>query len=273
MSFKTILVHADATPEGDGRVRLALRVADLFGAALIGLGAEAFAPVMASGYAAADGAVIDAVRQRIAVDLPAAERRFRELAAGRKGDLWIACEDYPVRMLALESRGADLIVAGRPTHGVGATFAAKPAELIMDAGGPVLLAADGGAAFCGDHVVVAWKDSRESRRALSDSLPFLARAQTVTIVGVSGDADTVVDQAGLGDVARRLARHGVEAAVEVVSKGKGTVTTALEAAADRHGADLIVTGAYGHSRTREWMLGGVTEDLIAASPKFVLFSH
>jgi nucleotide-binding universal stress UspA family protein len=238
-----------------------------------GLGAEACAPIAASGYGAADGAVLEAVRQRIAIDLPAAELRFHALTDGRKGDQWLACEDYPAKMLALESRGADLIVAGRPTHGAGSTFAAKPAELIMEAGGPVLLAADNEAVFSGDRVVVAWKDSRESRRALADAMPFLMRAQSVVVVGVAGDANTIVDQYGMKDVVRRLSRHGVQAATDVVHRGKATVADALEIAANKHAADLIVIGAYGHSRLREWALGGVTEDLIAASSKFVLFSH
>jgi len=143
----------------------------------------------------------------------------------------------------------------------------------MEAGGPVLLAADNDVRFSGERIIVAWKDSRESRRALGDSLPFLMRAQSVVVVGVSGDANTVVDQGGMKDVVRRLSRHGVAAALEVVPRGKGTVADALDAVASRHAADLIVTGAYGHSRLREWALGGVTEDLIAASSKFVLFSH
>jgi nucleotide-binding universal stress UspA family protein len=273
MSYKTILVHVDPSPESDRRVKLALRVAELFDGSVTGLGAEACAPIAASGYAAADGAVLEAVRQRIAMDLPAAERRFHNLTDGRKGDQWLACEDYPAKMLALESRGADLIVAGRPTHGAGSTFAAKPAELIMEAGGPVLLAADNDAVFSGERVVVAWKDSRESRRALADAMPFLMRAQSVVVVGVAGDAETVVDQYGMKDVVRRLSRHGVEAKIDVVHRGKATVADALELAANKHAADLIVIGAYGHSRLREWALGGVTEDLIAASSKFVLFSH
>jgi nucleotide-binding universal stress UspA family protein len=99
------------------------------------------------------------------------------------------------------------------------------------------------------------------------------QARGVSLVGVAGDSAAPVDQAGMEDVVRRLARHGVEAAIDVVPRGRGTVAAALETAADRHAADLIVVGAYGHSRLREWALGGVTEELIAASSKFVLFSH
>jgi nucleotide-binding universal stress UspA family protein len=273
MSFKTILVHAAPGPSCNQRVRLAIRVADLFDASVTGLGAEAFDPIGATGYATADGAVIEAVRERIAADLPAAEKHFHDLTAGRQGVAWVVGEDYPDKVLALHARGADLIVASRPARGESATFAARPADLIMEAGGPVLLVADGDAEFRGEQIVVGWKDTRESRRAVSDALPFLMRAHNVVIVAVCGEANTQFDQAGLRDVARRLARHGVEASTEVVPKGRATVAEALEDAAVRHAADLIVVGAYGHSRLQEWMLGGVTEDLVASSSKFVLLSH
>lgn len=273
MSIKTILVHAEPGSASDHRVRLALRVADLFDASVTGLGAEAFGPVMSSGYAIADGAVIEAVRERIAADLPAAEKRFHELAEGRSAIDWVWGEDFPDKMLALHARGADLIVADRPARGESATFAAKPAELVMEAGAPVLLTADSRADFLGERVVVAWKDTRESRRALADALPFLMLAQSVVIVAVCGEAHSHIAQPGLRDVAHRLARHGVSAAVEVVPQGRESIAQALEDAANRHGADLIVAGAYGHARMREWLLGGVTEDLIAACSKHLLLSH
>jgi nucleotide-binding universal stress UspA family protein len=106
MSYKTILVHADPTPQSDRRLKLALRVANLFDASLIGVGAEAFDPMVitAAGCGVADGVVLDAVRQRIEMDLPAAEKRFRGLCSGRHGDRWMACQDYPAKMLALEAR-------------------------------------------------------------------------------------------------------------------------------------------------------------------------
>jgi len=273
MSFKTILVHAEPGSNCDHRIALALRVADMFDASVTGLGAEAFGPIFSSGYAASDWAVIEAVRERIAADLPAAEKHFRELTAGRSAIDWVSSEDYPDKMLALYARGADLIVASRPARGEASIFSARPADLVMEAGVPVLLAADMSASFIGERIIVGWKDSRESRRALADALPFLMRAQSVVVVAACGEANIRGDQSGLRDVARRLARHGVDAAVEVVPKGKESVAQALEDAANRHGADLIVSGAYGHSRVREWTLGGVTEDLIASCSKHLLLSH
>jgi len=270
MSIKTILVHADPGPGCNRRVRVALQLADRFGGAVTGLGAEALGTPMGSGFAPIEGVVLEAAEEHIDSDLTAAEKHFHALAAGHENIGWIAKEDFPDRMLAVHARGADLIVASRPGHGEAATYAARPAELVMDAGVPVLLTADGEAPLRGERVVVGWKDTRESRRALADALPFLMRAQSVVVVAVGADNGA---QAGLNDVVRRLARHGVDASIEIVAKTKASIAETLEDTATRHGADLIVIGAYGHSRLREWMLGGVTEDFIASSSKFVLLSR
>jgi len=273
MTIKTVLVHAEPGSGCDRRVRLAARVADLFDASIIGLGAEAFDATISPGYAGGFDGVMDTARDRVATDLTTAEKHFRELVAQRRGSSWIASEGYPDKLLAYYARGADLIVTSRPRRGEGANFAARAADLVMEAGLPVLLAADGDAEFSGERIVVGWKDTRESRRAVTDALPFLKRARSVIVVAVCGEASTQIDQDGLKEVARRLARHCVEVSIEAVPKGHGTVADALEEAARRHSADLIVSGAYGHSRLQEWMLGGVTEDLVVSSSKFVLLSH
>ena len=270
---KTHNLLAEAGTASDRRVRLAIQLADAYGAQLKGLGAEGFGPMMSTGFATADGAMIEVIQDRIAADLPAAETRFRELTKGCGRASWMAERDYPDKMLALHARGADLIVASRPRHGEDAAYAAKPADLIVRAGAPGVLAAEGDAIFSGERVVVAWKDARESRRAVSDALPFLQRAKVVTIVAISGEANGWDARAGLTEVADRLAQHGIAATVEIHPKGKETVTTVLEDVAARRGADLIVAGAYGRSHLQEWVLGGVTEDLIAWSSKFVLLSH
>ncbi len=273
MSIKTILVHADPGPACDRRIALAAQLADRFGAGLIGVGAEAFDPLLTSGDPVVDGGLIAAVRKRIEENIPAAERHFRALTAGRQGLSWVSAEDYPDRVMALYARGADLVVSSRPGRHEAVTCVPRPADLIMEAGAPVLMAADGDAPFVGERVIVGWRDKRESRRALTDALPFLKKAKSVIMALVSGEAGIEADQTALRDVLRRLTAHGVEATVEMVLKGRGTIADALEEAATRRSADLIVVGAYGHSRLREWALGGVTEDFIAASSKHVLFSH
>jgi nucleotide-binding universal stress UspA family protein len=273
MPLGTVLVHADAGPGSNRRVRLAAQVAALFDADILGLGAEALETVLMSGNAMIDGAVIEAVREQVATELPAAEKHFRQLCAGAKSLGWISEEGYPDQMLALHARGADLVVTSRPTREESAAFSPRLAPLVMNAGAPILIMSDRDIPFSARRVVVGWKDTRESRRALSDALPFLIRAEKTVVVAVSGEANGGATEAGLAEIAERLKRHGVAVATEIVPSGGRMVVEALEDAATRHGADLIVAGAYARSRMREWLLGGVTEDLIAASSKYVLLSH
>jgi len=131
----------------------------------------------------------------------------------------------------------------------------------------VLLTADGEETFNGEHVVIAWKDTREARRAVSDALPFLKRARHVTIVAAEAG------EASFFELVRRLERHGVGAQVETIKPSHGHVAAALEDTAAKLGADLIVAGAYGHTRLGEWMLGGVTQDFLTGCSKFLLLSH
>jgi nucleotide-binding universal stress UspA family protein len=274
MSYKTILVHVEPGPGSDVRIQLAVEVATMFDAALIGLGAEAVYPMYSAGYAAANGAMIEAMRERIVADLPIAEQRFRDLAAGVKaGARWISGIDFPAKELALHARAADLIVASRPAKHASSAYSPSPSDLVMEAGAPVLFAAEPSAALVADRIVVGWKDTRESRRALSDALPLLKRAQQVVVVEIDGDLRPTPQRSDLNEIAERLARHDVRVETEVVARSGPTIADDLEHAASRHGADMIVTGAYGHARLREWILGGVTEDLLAASSKCVLFSH
>ena len=185
MSFQTLLVHADPGPGSNPRIRLALRVADMFGSAIVGVGAETFDPIFLSGYAVADGSMIETVERSIHTELKSAEQNFRNLTIARHPVSWVAGEMAPDKMIMLHAKSADLIIASRPLRGEAPAFAARPADLIMDAGLPVLLAANGDASFCGDRVVIAWKNSREARRAMADALPFLKRAKAVTIVSVA----------------------------------------------------------------------------------------
>ncbi len=161
----------------------------------------------------------------------------------------------------------------RPEKDAPERMVASPANVIMEAGLPALLAPAGEATLSGRYVVVAWQNSRECRRAVGDALPFLARAERVFLVRVAGGSAGEKDPSGLEEVAGRLKRHGITVEAETKASAMASVALDLQQAADRHGADLIVTGAYGHSRVREWVLGGVTRDLIGGASKFVLFSH
>jgi nucleotide-binding universal stress UspA family protein len=125
------------------------------------------------------------------------------------------------------------------------------------------------------HAVVAWQPTRESTRALHDALPLLRAARTVDVVTV----DPVIGESRHGeepgaDIAAHLARHGLEANVVVhARRPQETVAAALLRHAAESGAQLLVAGGYGHSRLREWAIGGTTRELLRTARTPVLFSH
>lgn len=186
--------------------------------------------------------------------------------------------EQPERMAALCAHYSDLVlVAGSP----GVTSEARAVHgyiggLLMASGVPVLMVPRGSASASipPRRVVIGWKPTREATRALHDALPFLQAADKVDllIVNPQGGEQGHGEQPG-NDVATHLAHHGVAVNVVVLPAGQDTVaTTLLKHAATIH-ADLIVVGGYGHSRLREWMLGGVTHELLGAATTPVFFSH
>jgi nucleotide-binding universal stress UspA family protein len=145
----------------------------------------------------------------------------------------------------------------------------------MQAGRPLLVVPDRVNWLDLRSVLVAWKDTPEARRAVADALPLLRKARDVAIVEIpeQGD-DRSAAMAGVADVAAWLARHGVTATARVPeAAGNKTAAMQLEKVAGDVGAGLIVAGAYGHSRFRELILGGVTEYLVTQSARCVLLSH
>jgi nucleotide-binding universal stress UspA family protein len=123
-----------------------------------------------------------------------------------------------------------------------------------------------------ERVVIGWKDTRETRRAVFDALPLLKKVAHVTVVEITAEQDLVAARIRLEDVVDWLKRHGI-GAKSLVSLSSGDDTTQLNAVAREQGADVIVAGAYGHSRLREWMFGGVTHDLLLRAARCALLSH
>jgi nucleotide-binding universal stress UspA family protein len=143
----------------------------------------------------------------------------------------------------------------------------------MESGLPVLVGPQDNTGLDARNIIVAWKDTRECRRAIWDALPFLKRAKMVFLLHIIEGGDQSDAETSLQSVARRLERHGVPTEIHVVEGAGARTSDSLCDGADRHGADLIVIGAYGHSRLREWVLGGVTQDFINYASQFVLFSR
>ena len=170
------------------------------------------------------------------------------------------------------ARAVDLIVVGPRGKG-GPTRSANAADVVMSAGRPVLMVPEGRHHLHGMSVVVAWKDTRECRRAVSDAMPFLQRAEDVIIHAVCKADDTDAAVFDTDDVVANLKRHGVEARQLVTSVAPEGVTEEIQRVASLNGADLIVAGAFGHSRLREWALGVDTDNFLHRPECFVLLSH
>lgn len=176
--------------------------------------------------------------------------------------------------IAGESRCADLVIV---QFDPGGAFSHPSShidvgDLLMRLGRPALVAPAGVDRLKLDHAVVGWKETAESRRAIADALPFLKLAGRVTVVEVAGEAEGEATRYALDDVVGWLSRHGVAAESMAISPA-GDEARALKQVALDKGADLIVAGAFGHSRLREWVFGGVTRDLLVRSDRFTLLSH
>lgn len=176
---------------------------------------------------------------------------------------------------ALHARCADvaLLPMVRDPARDGATLRAFFSSLLLASGRPILLVPGGRAWRRPRRVVVAWQPRREATRALHDAMMFLAPQTAIALVQVGADADGDEPDAGQ-DVAAHLARHGMDVQVVCVPPRGDSVAGALLAHAQAIDADLIVAGGYGHSRFREWVMGGVTAELIATAGHIpILFSH
>jgi nucleotide-binding universal stress UspA family protein len=126
----------------------------------------------------------------------------------------------------------------------------------------------------GSKIVVGWNGSREATRAARDAIPLLRKADSVTVLAVDAERRTKLPgDVPAADIARHLAHHGIKVAVaQTVSNGASETDAPLNYSADL-GADLLVVGGYGHARIREFVLGGVTRDLLRSMTLPVLMSH
>jgi nucleotide-binding universal stress UspA family protein len=182
--------------------------------------------------------------------------------------------ESPTEALAAASRAADLIVAGGGPRLQGSVYReVSVAELAMLAGRPVLIAPPGASGLSANKVVLAWRDTREARRALSDAMPFFEAAEGVLVLEVCGEDEALDAAIRTEDVVDALARRGIAAQAKVAVQDHKAAATRILGEARAFGADLIVLGCYGHSQLGEWMFGGVTHDLMAQDDIYLLLSH
>ncbi len=179
---------------------------------------------------------------------------------------------YPdlIARLTARSRLADLTVLDAETREVDLDRDLIDG-LLFGSGRPLIVVPPGRASFCARRVVVAWDGSAQAARAANDALPILRAAEAVEIVSVVGEKDLAVSVAG-AEFAPHLARHGVRVSVNDLPV-VDDVAEALRTEAGLFRADMLVMGAYRHSRLQEWFLGGVTQSLLARSPVPLFLAH
>ena len=264
MAYKSVLLHVEPTDAGRQRLRTAIDIARMFEARLIAVGARALNAIPDP-----IGLSVVKLREEVEEELKTAEALFKQETAALAPSTrqWHAQIASPTDALLRHASEADIIVADRNLGGSAPETQAATADLIMSSGLPVL-ALPTGARFDAKRIVIAWKDTREARRAVWDALPLLKRAESVRVFSFGADAGPKSV-----DIVARLRLHGVRVDAEAGNKTKSSVPDDLLAAAHAHQAGLIVLGAYGHSRLREWALGGVTQGLLAHADLPLFFSH
>jgi nucleotide-binding universal stress UspA family protein len=204
------------------------------------------------------------------------EAAFREQLqfSGLQGSWRMAGGDVSDAVVG-QARQADLAILGQIDPGDPPPLGRHLIEAaLMTSGRPVLVVPYAGRyKAVGARVLVAWNNSREAARAVSDALPLLAQAASVTVLEVSATGRRPADGGATGaDIARHLARHGVNAEAHAVAGSISVPDALLNYAADLS-ADLLVVGGYGHSRLRELILGGITRELLQHMTLPVLMSH
>jgi nucleotide-binding universal stress UspA family protein len=275
MSYAALMVHVGAERDLNHRVRLAADLATRFQAALIGIAGWLPTPAFAIDDNAVDDktSTVDSDRQKMAALLAGLGEKFGAAARHVDHVEWRGMLDYPRSMVPREARAADLLVIGHERVAGDPYFSLNPGITILRAGRPVLIVPDGLDALAAQRIVVAWKETRESRRAVYDALPFLRKAAEVMIVEVCEHGTEAESQRHINDLADYLRRRQVAVGAKAYLHAQQSVARELLRFAKDEGADLIVAGGYGHSRLGEWIFGGVTRELIADSPVCCLFSH
>jgi len=278
--FKDILVPLTGTPGDADAIRNALALAASVDGH-VSLLEMVNLPMMASGPwgLGPDFALLDLYRElraKGAHNVGALKARLAREPVSTEVRLVESLYQEPPRMAAHCAHYADLVVlasaAGTTEPDLTHAYAGA---LLIESGRPLLVVPPGGQApMPPRRIVAAWKPTREAARAFHDAMPLFAQAEAIDILIVNprGGERGHGEQPG-ADIAMHLLRHGLHVDVVVLPAGEDSVASAILQHARQTGADLLVAGGYGHSRLREWALGGATRELFESARLPILFSH
>ncbi|HKS88701.1 MAG TPA: universal stress protein [Stellaceae bacterium] len=277
MATRDILVAIDNAATLAQRLAPAAVLAAAEGARLTGLFASGLPVENAYGDLSGWMQVVEAFLESQRAAASVAEAAFRQELAQRKltGD-WLYRESDATDTAIALAPLYDLVVIGQANPDAEPTGARtlQPEAVVLGCGRPVLVVPyAGNFAEIGRHVLVGWNGSREATRALHDAMSMLQRAEAVTIVEVAGAAEPDAMRVPAAELAAALGRRGVRASAETAPSGDISIEDLLLSRAADLGADLLVMGAYGHSRLREYVLGGPSRGIFRHMTVPVLMAH
>lgn len=277
MSYATVMVSLALDQPNEARLEAACQIAERFDAGVVGIAASQFSPSPYFSLGEQAQNLIDQCQAALKSRMAELEAQFLGATKKRaKSVEWRSANDFPARYLLQQARCADIIVSGGHSDAFSDPFVrVSPKDLVMQAGRPLLVVPDTATWLDLRSVLVAWKDTAEARRAIADSLPVLRKAKDVTIAEiVETDDSPPAAFSRLRDVVAWLSRHGIVARELAPENSHDRDAAAqLDGIAADVGAGVIVAGAYGHSRFRELVLGGMTQHLITQTARCVLLSH
>jgi nucleotide-binding universal stress UspA family protein len=273
VTFTSIMVHLDLWHANNACLRVACDLATRYDAKLIGVAAASLQPIY-SDDGSASAKLIEWQRSDITKRMAELEERFRYAAKKAGMDFeWRSALVKTAEYVSCESRSADLIVTGINYSEalIGSPLRLDLGDLVMRAGRPVLIVPPEVENLKLDCALIAWKDTREARRAAHDALPLLRKTQQAVVVEVIADEiNRSASHSRIDDVVAWLGRHKISAESRVFHFADGKEPLEM---LWQYGADYIVAGAYGHARLREWIFGGFTESLLKRPRRCVFLSH
>lgn len=273
---KSILVHVDASVSSQHRLQVAADLGLRHGADVTAVYAVAsLGAVYPYIYVVGNPESIALVAEMEEKNVATAKAMFDAAALAYDRLHWVQATTEPLRAVIERGRYADLLILGQrdpadpPEACLPAGFVAS---VLVDSGRPALVVPYVGAPEpIGKVALVAWKNTRESARALSATLPFLSRCELVHVViydeGNGGGPDAA------SDVKRYLSLHGIGIRLHRREVAPGDIGDALLSLVADISADMLVMGCYGHSRAREWVLGGASRVILESMTVPVLMAH
>ncbi len=277
--LRRISVHLDRGSDCARRVEIALGLAQRHKADVTGIYASAAPPQYYYGESVLMAKTLSVMHELQAQDSKKVQAQFLDAAKIREVTASVSVgRGAPSEAVSRLARCTDLLIISQENDDD--IEAAQEIEFVeqtlLSTGRPVLVVPKvGHFPVVGDRVLLSWDGSRESARALSDALPLLRAASSVVVLTMDeGDSQTKDAAITFADLTAYFAAHGlpVPESAQRDIKGVGVGETILNAAAD-FSADVVVMGAYGHSKLRQWAMGGATSSILRFMTVPVLFSH